>query len=61
MADRCDAHEEAHVEAHDRILDGGMEAHGVISAADCHGAVEARYMAHRLFHLVQKMSHLVDE
>ena len=69
VEDRCDAHAEAHVEvhveahvkAHDRALDDGTAARGVTNAADCHGAVEARCMAHLLDHLVQKKTHLVDE
>lgn len=61
VVDHCDAHAEAHDEAHDRNLDDGMVAHDVEHAADCYGAVEARYTVHRLGRLVQKKTHLVDE
>lgn len=62
VVDHCDARVEVHVEAHDRNLDGGMMDHGVAYAADCHVAVEARYMAHRPDRLVRKKkTHLVGE
>lgn len=58
MVDHSDAHAAAHVEDRDRNLDDGMVVHGETNAADCLGAVEARYMALHLEFLVRKKTHL---